>query len=69
MADTAFQQALRDLAQQHTQKGVAARAGLHQATISRLLSGQRAGTMKTIQKLLVAYPDLRRFFVSRDIPN
>jgi transcriptional regulator with XRE-family HTH domain len=69
MADTAFQQALRDLAQQYTQKGIAAKTGLNQATISRLVNGRRMGSMKTIQKLLVAYPELGRFFVPENIPR
>jgi len=69
MADTGFQRALRDLAQQQTQKGVAAKAGLNQATISRLVNGRRMGSMRTMQKLMAAYPELGRLFVPSNIPN
>lgn len=64
-----FIQAVRELVRNSSQTEVAKRAGISQATISRLVSGQRDGRVGTVKKLFAAYPELVRFFVPANIPE
>jgi transcriptional regulator with XRE-family HTH domain len=64
-----LQAALRQIVGTQSQAEVARRVGVSQATISRLLKGQRRGSMYTAGRLLAAYPELGPFFVPANIPN
>jgi len=65
-----FIEALQGIVDQATQAAVAERAGLSQATISKLLHGKtQGGHTATVLKLIAAYPELGRFFVPVNIPN
>ena len=69
MEESAIREALQTLVQESSQAAVAERCGLSQPTISRLLSGQRGGTVSSLRKLLKAYPELQRLFLSRNMPT
>ena len=69
MGGEGFIEAVREIAAKTSQGEVARKAGIDPSTISRMLSGERTGHMVTVMRLLEAYPELRRFFVSRGFPN
>jgi transcriptional regulator with XRE-family HTH domain len=64
-----LREALQKLVEERGQAEVARHAGISQATVSRLLRGSRIGTLGTWRKLLAAYPELGRFFLSPNKPN
>lgn len=66
---TGFVDGLRKIVSQSSQIEVATRSGISQSSISRMLRGQRMGNMRTVVRILEAYPELRHFFVSENIPK
>ena len=64
-----FIEELRALAKRSTQAEVARRSGLAQATVSRLLSGERLGNLETVLRIVQAYPELGQFLLPADMPK
>ena len=64
-----FVEELKKLAQEHTQVEIAAKAGLTQPTVSRLLTTTRGGHRRTVQALIRAWPQLGPAFLSDNIPD
>ena len=69
MGDNPFLAGLQGIVAQSSQAAVARKAGLSQGPISKLLHGKTQGHLETARKLIVAYPQLGRFFVPENIPN
>lgn len=71
MADgeTRFLEALRQVVGSASQVEVAQRAGVSQATISRILSGERGGSLRTAVRIIEAYPELGKFLLPADMPK
>lgn len=64
-----FVEALRQTVQESNQSKVARAAGIGQSTLSRILSGERDPGLRTIEKILKAYPNLGRAFLPVNIPD
>jgi len=62
-----FIEELRALTKRSTQAEVARRSGLAQATVSRLLSGERLGNLETVLRIVQAYPELGQFLLPADM--
>lgn len=66
MAGPSFREELMRLVDTFSQAEVARMAGVSQSTISRILSGDRVGNVRTAMRIIQAYPELGRVFLSHD---